>query len=395
MQKSKVKKMKLASLLLLSTVLIPNIAYADEEIDESMEAETYAVSEDVQITEETEQTINEQKTEAEENAETSVTTDSEAGTQEDVTASDTYNNDIETDTGTTSENVQEESTEGGGDILQPAEPDQQTNQPEEEPAESEEQLTEDETDVPEEDESQVSGGEEETPGDTTGDAEGNTEANPEYDNETVIEETAPETDEDYDDGTQSESTEDETDVSELPVEQIAPIETVNPEETEETGGQPEESQEQTTEEESTVTSQPSEDVAQPAEEAVTENAEAEEGTVEEDAAGSGKKKLYRYDYGDILNGISFSEENIAEDLSTLDQRVTRVMSSKIIEEKDLTEAQKLELEEKVKAEETSSYDEEELPNTGEADSTNYAAAGLLTIFGAILLFMSKKLKTDN
>ena len=40
MRKSKVNKMKLASVLLLSTVLIPNIAYADEEIDESMEAET-------------------------------------------------------------------------------------------------------------------------------------------------------------------------------------------------------------------------------------------------------------------------------------------------------------------------------------------------------------------
>ena len=391
MRKSKVKKMKLASLLLLSTVLIPDIAYADEEIDESIEVETYTVPEEVQNTEETNQTINETETETKENAETSVTTEGEAGTQEGTPESDTYNNDIETDTGTTSENVQEESTEGGGDLLQPAEPDQQTDQLEEEPAESEEQLTEDETDVPEEDESQVSGGEEETPGDTSEEAEGNTEANPEYDSETITDETAPESSET--DGAYGDNTEDETDVAELPIEQIDPIETVEPEETEGTEIQPEEWYEQTTEEESTVTSQPSEDVVETAEEAVTENAEAEQETAA--TAGTDKKKLYRYDYGDILSGISFSEENIAEDLSTLDQRVTRVMSSKIIEEKDLTEAQKLELEEKVKAEDTASYDGEELPNTGEADSTNYVFAGLLTIFGAVLVFMSKKLKTDN
>ena len=391
MRKSKINKMKLTSLLLLSTVLIPDIAYADEEIDESIEAETYTVPEEVQNTEETNQTINETETETKENAETSVTTEGEAATQEVTPESDTYNNDIETDTGTTSENVQEESTEGSGDLLQPAEPDQQTGLSEEEPAESEEQLTEDETDVPEEDESQVSGGEEETPGDTSEEAEGNTEANPEYDSETITDETAPESSET--DGAYGDNTEDETDVSELPIEQIDPIETVEPEETEGTEIQPEEWYEQTTEEESTVTSQPSEDVVETAEEAVTENAEAEQETAA--TAGTGKKKLYRYDYGDILSGISFSEENIAEDLSTLDQRVTRVMSSKIIEEKDLTEAQKLELEEKVKAEEVNSYDGEELPNTGEADSTNYVFAGLLTIFGAVLVFMSKKLKTDN
>ena len=392
MRKSKINKMKLTSLLLLSTVLIPDIAYADEEIDESIEAGAVIGPVENQNTEETVQTINETETETEENAETSVTTEGEAGTQEAIPDVNTYNNDIETDTGTTSENVQEESTEGGGDLLQPAEPDQQTDQLEEEPAESEEQLTEDETDVPEEDESQVSGGEEETPGDTSGEAEGNTEANPEYDSEIITDETAPESSET--DGDYVYSTEDETDVSELPIEQINPIETVEPEETEGTEIQPEEWYEQTTEEESTVTSQPSEDVVETAEEAVTENAEAEQETVEA-TAGTGKKKLYRYDYGDILSGISFSEENIAEDLSTLDQRVTRVMSSKIIEEKDLTEAQKLELEEKVKAEEVNSYDGEELPNTGEADSTNYVFAGLLTIFGAVLVFMSKKLKTDN
>src|SRR5699024_11422151 len=124
----------------------------------------------------------------------------------------------------------------------------------------------------------------------------------------------------------------------------------------------------------------------------------EEGTVSEESAvavGTESKKLYRYDYGDILDGITFSEESLQDYIPKLDQRVTRVMSSKIIEEKNSTEAQKLELEQKMKAEQTSSYEGEELPNTGEAKSTNYAAAGLLSILGAALLFMSKKLKTDN
>lgn len=214
MQKSKVKKMKLASLLLLSTVLIPNIAYADEEIDESIEAGAVIGPVENQNTEETVQTINETETETEENAETSVTTEGEAGSQEAIPDVNTYNNDIETESGTTSENVQEESTEDGGDLLQPAEPDQQTGLSEEEPAESEEQLTEDETNVLEEDESQVSGGEEETPGDTSEEAEGNTEANPEYDSETITDETAPESSET--DGAYGDNTEDETDVSELP-----------------------------------------------------------------------------------------------------------------------------------------------------------------------------------
>ena len=71
------------------------------------------------------------------------------------------------------------------------------------------------------------------------------------------------------------------------------------------------------------------------------------------------------------------------------------MSSKIIEEKNLTEAQKLELQEQVKSEKTNTYDGEELPNTGETSHPNYALAGLLTVFGGALLIKSKKTKTDN
>jgi hypothetical protein len=62
MQKSKITKMKLASALLLTTVLIPNIAYADEEIDESTETETVTESAEVQEAEETESTEETQET---------------------------------------------------------------------------------------------------------------------------------------------------------------------------------------------------------------------------------------------------------------------------------------------------------------------------------------------
>ena len=150
----------------------------------------------------------------------------------------------------------------------------------------------------------------------------------------------------------------------LPTEPIEPLEPVEPE-------TPDQPNEETTEnvpeyeEEMPVIEQPPEEAAEdiqntlPEEtETSTETSPAE--TVEEDSStlGTEKKKLYRYDYGDILNGISFSEESLHDDLSTLDQRVTRVMSSKIIEEKDLTKEQKLELEEKVKAEKTNSYEGE-------------------------------------
>lgn len=413
MRKSKIKKMKLASVLLLSTVLIPNIAYADEEIDGTFETETETVTEEVENTEETEQTINEEQvTETEENTDTTetetVTEETEQTTNdEQVTeteeSTDTfenteevqevtpesgtdYNNDIDTNTDTTSDNIQEESTEGGGseEILQPAEPEQTNDLTEEETAETEAPLTETEPDLTEED--------------TTGEADSDVEAGQEYEEETATadSESDPadlyENDESYSDGTQEENT-GETEVSELPLEQIEPIETVDPEVQPEE--EPAEPSEQPVEDENNITAQPAEtEEAVPADDA--DNAQTEQETVDEGAA-AGKKKLYRYDYGDILNGISFSEESIKEDLSTLDQRVTRVMSSQIIEEKDLTEAQKLELEEEVKSEQTDAapYDGEELPNTGEADTTNYAFAGLLSIFGAVLVFMSKKLKTDN
>ena len=342
MRKSKVKKMKLASLLLLSTVLIPNIAYADEEIDESVEAETTVNQAEIQ---DAEQTINEQEAESEK------------------VAPDVNNNDIDTNTESNSENVEEEAVDNSGGeneesapILQPAEPEEQPADTPAEPERNEETAQEDE-------ETEVSEGEEEPPSDESD----NNEAD--LDNPTP---------------------EEEPEMPVLPTETIEPVEPETPaepnEETTETV--PEQ------EEEIPAVEQPSEE---PAEDTETNTETSAEESVEQDQGtlGTEPKKLYRYDYGDILNGISFSEESLHDDLSTLDQRVSRVISSKIIEEKDLTKEQKLELEEKVKADTTNSYEGEELPNTGEADSTNYAAAGLLTIFGAILVFMSKKLKTDN
>lgn len=350
MRKSKVKKMKLASLLLLSTVLIPNIAYADEEIDESMEARTTVNPAEVQETEQT--------------------------TTEVASPDVNNNNDIETNTENTEEaadnsgELTESGTIGGtaAPILEPAEP-------EEVPEETNENTDESEPEMP--------AAEEETPADESDH------------NEADFDSSTPENSED---NAQQETPEEEPEMPVLPTEPIEPLEPETPAEPNEETTEivPEQ------EEEIPVIEQPSEEPAEEIQNTLPEEIETStetsaEETAEQDPStlGTEKKKLYRYDYGDILNGISFSEESIYEDLSTLDQRVTRVMSSKIIEEKNLTEVQKLELEQKVKAEQTTSYDGEELPNTGEADSTNYAAAGLLTIFGAALVFMSKKLKTDN
>lgn len=358
MRKLKVEKMRLASLLLL-TVLIPNIAYADEEIDESLEVETVTESMEAQNIK---QTINEEETSR--------------------TDLNTYNNDIDTNTELNPENVGEHSAEDEGkvDILEPAE------QPEAPPVVNTEGSRSNEETTQEDQTTEIPEGEEETPTGAVDDIE------PETNNtlETpVIEE--PEND---GESNQQGDIEVEQEVApELPMEQIGPTEPVEPQGEDSTGD--------FSTQENTLTEQPSESTVHENQETLTDNINDESavGTevVKEDqsAVRNEKKKLYRYDYGDILNGISFNEESIYDDLSTLDQRVSRVMSSKIIEEKDLTVQKKLELEEKVKAEQSSSYDREELPNTGEADSTHYAAAVLLTVFGAIFVFISRRLKTDN
>lgn len=374
MRKSKINKMKLASVLLLSTVLIPNIAYADEEIDENMEAETAVDPAEMEDTEQT-------------------TTETESP---DVN----NNNDIETNT----ENAEEAAADNSGEvlesgntggtaapILEPAEPSESPEgnieeTPAEDSLETPEEVSDETNGNTDESEAEISAAEEETPADGS------------ENNEADLDNSIPENRED---NVQQEIPEEEPEMPVLPTEPIAPLEPTEPETPAEPNGETTETVPEQ-EEESPVVEQPSEEPAEdilntlPGETETNTEASAEV-TVEQDPStiGTAPKKLYRYDYGDILNGISFSEENIHDDLTTLDQRVTRVMSSKIIEEKDLTKEQKLELEEKVKADSTNSYDGETLPNTGEGESTNYIAAGLLSVLGAALLFKSKKLNTDN
>src|SRR5699024_8713156 len=83
----------------------------------------------------------------------------------------------------------------------------------------------------------------------------------------------------------------------------------------------------------------------PAEEAAEEPSESRSDLSSDQEATNNvqPKKLYHYDYGDIMNGIELTEDTMQNDISTLDQRISRLMSSKILEEKNLTEQEKIEL----------------------------------------------------
>ncbi|MCD2137329.1 LPXTG cell wall anchor domain-containing protein [Salinicoccus halitifaciens] len=111
----------------------------------------------------------------------------------------------------------------------------------------------------------------------------------------------------------------------------------------------------------------------------------------EDRAGTAGKKLHRYDYGDILSGISFSPGESDESLALLDKRVNRIMTSKILEEDEVSEEDVLELEEEIKNESgITSSDRDVLPNTGEASNYNYLYSIMLIAAGTILFFMTKR-----
>lgn len=405
MRKSKVNKMKLASVLLLSTVLIPNIAYADEEIDESMEAETAV---DPAETENSGQTA--QDTVTEENTDVNEEVTNEEPVEESLEIPPSINNENDIETNAESADNAEETvddssgTNDGSDspILQPAEPGEE---PEETGAAEDSESDNIPAEVPEE----TGNTDDSNTGDYTEGEEETPEAEiPEQEDETQTEENVPS---EPDSGESSENQDNNFETPELPTEPIEPLEPVEPEEPAETepSEQPNTEVEQNSDDgdNNNVPAEevPAESTEEPVENTAPENSGSTdtEGTQKDEAnteanhntAGNGPKKLYHYDYGDILEGITFKEENLQNDISTLDQRVSRVMSSKIIEEKNLTEAQKLELQEQVKSEKTNTYDGEELPNTGETSHPNYALAGLLTVFGGALLIKSKKTKTDN
>lgn len=387
-RKSKVKKMKLATVLMLTTVLIPNIAYADEEIDnteQSLEAETAVNPNEVETTEDasTEEPVEE-------------TTEEEPVTESTSPNVNAIEDDIETSPGTTNEKV-EESVDDSADTTTTPESDEstETETPILEPAEPEENPAENIEETPEEAPSEEVVPEEtpeETPEEPVQD-EVEQEVPVEEDTGTTEQNNGQaETEEDV-----QQTPEEEPAMPELPTEPIEPLEPNEPAEPTESN-ETEPAAENAEPEQDTGTSAVEQPVEETVEEPETANPETAEDNSTEEAqptASQQTKKLYRYDFGDIMNGITLNEESIQEDLSTLDQRVTRVMSSKIIEKKDLTEEQKLKLKEQVKSETTSSYDGETLPNTGEEDSTSYAAAGLLAVVGAALLFVSRKFKTDN
>lgn len=121
-----------------------------------------------------------------------------------------------------------------------------------------------------------------------------------------------------------------------------------------------------------------------------EAAEAEE-ALYENHPGTAGKKLHRYDHGDILSGISFSPGESDESLELLDKRVNRIMTSKILEEDEVSEEDVLELEEEIKNEAgITSSDRDVLPNTGEASNYNYLYSIMLIAAGTILFLMTKR-----
>ena len=123
----------------------------------------------------------------------------------------------------------------------------------------------------------------------------------------------------------------------------------------------------------------------------SESREASSESGERQKSGVAGKKLYRYGYGDILNGIDLKPGTSEEHYSTLDKRVNRIMTSKIVEEDDMTEEQIMELEEEIKNESgVVSSDRDALPDTGETNQYNLLYSFMLISSGIILFFLTKR-----
>ena len=124
------------------------------------------------------------------------------------------------------------------------------------------------------------------------------------------------------------------------------------------------------------------------------SSEAEKGQ----KSGVAGKKLYRYNYGDILNGIDLKPGMTEENLSTLDKRINRIMTSKIIGETDMTDEEILEIEEEIKNESgvvSASSDRDALPNTGDTKQYNFIYSFVLILAGGILFFLTKRPDNEN
>lgn len=122
--------------------------------------------------------------------------------------------------------------------------------------------------------------------------------------------------------------------------------------------------------------------------------ESDTNTVEEDTASETSynsryagKKLYQYNFGDILNGVDLRPGSSEDSLALLDQRIHQVMTSKIVGMEGLSDEDRAELDEQVKNEEAVAG-LEELPNTGEK-SYNIFYSAVLFIAGGILFYVTK------
>lgn len=108
------------------------------------------------------------------------------------------------------------------------------------------------------------------------------------------------------------------------------------------------------------------------------------------------KRYFRYDHGNILEGISLEPGGSEVDLELLDKRVNRLLSARIMEESKVDDAVVYEIEEQIKSEEEvdTATSREVLPNTGEMNYT-FIYGTVLLICGIILLFIMRKPKTDK
>ncbi|MXQ52143.1 LPXTG cell wall anchor domain-containing protein [Salinicoccus hispanicus] len=182
------------------------------------------------------------------------------------------------------------------------------------------------------------------------------------------------------------------------------------EETIEETNQPPTSEVPVQEDEGTVAEEPVVEPVEPSSEVPASGSETDGSgfapypEVENDYAGPGpseaqateKKRYFRYDYGNILEGITLQPGASEAELGLLDKRVNRLLSARIMEESEVDEADIYEIEEKIKNEEavSTSTSREILPDTGETNYT-FIYGTVLFISGIILLFIMRKPKHNK
>ncbi|MFC3387774.1 LPXTG cell wall anchor domain-containing protein [Salinicoccus sesuvii] len=110
----------------------------------------------------------------------------------------------------------------------------------------------------------------------------------------------------------------------------------------------------------------------------------------------GVKRYFRYDHGNILEGITLEPGGPEADFELLDKRVNRLLSARIMEESEVDDTVIYDIEAQVKSEEevATGTSREVLPNTGETNYT-FIYGTVLLICGLTLLFIMRKPKSDK